>query len=370
MQTLIIGFILLSIISGWFVLWKVPGIPKHSKNKQINKKISVIIPARNEERNLPMLLKSLTGQTLQPVEVLVVDDDSEDDTAEVAASFGTRVLQYDSKEVGWQGKSAACFVGAQAAKGEYLLFLDADVFLPSEESLRAILLEFKRQDFKGALSIQPYHVIQSLYENFSVLFNIIVLAGMNRFSILKERLKPAGAFGPSLLIDRNLYFEMGGHELVKDSIMENIDLGSAMLKQHIPIHLYSGYECLHFRMYPDGIKSLSEGWTKSFAQASTSTHPLILIGISLWISGAFISFGFFVWGMVSGNFTTLLLSILGYVLYYLQFYRMANLAGKFSGGLLIFYPLFFFYFVGLFAWSAIKTFVFRTVSWKGRSIDV
>src|SRR5690625_302930 len=106
MQTLIIGFILLSIISGWFVLWKVPGIPKHSKNKQINKKISVIIPARNEERNLPMLLKSLTGQTLQPVEVLVVDDDSEDDTAEVAASFGTRVLQYDSKEVGWQGKSA------------------------------------------------------------------------------------------------------------------------------------------------------------------------------------------------------------------------------------------------------------------------
>lgn len=369
MQTLIIGLILISVVSGWFILWKVPLISKKSNNR-IDKDISVIIPARNEEENLPILLNSLKQQRLKPLEILVVDDDSDDQTAEVAKTLGAKVIRYNPKKLGWQGKSAACYAGAKAAKGSLLLFLDADVFLPNEESLGDILLTFESQESKGALSIQPYHVVQSLYENFSVLFNIIVLAGMNRFSILQDRLKPAGAFGPSLLIDRNLYFEMGGHALVKESIMENIDLGSALLKQDVPIHLYSGFGSLHFRMYPNGIKSLSKGWTKSFAQASKSTHPMILVGISIWISGAFIAFGYFIISLFSGSLAIFLLSLISYLMYYLQFYRMGNIAGNFNGWLLIFYPLFFLYFVALFAWSAIKTFVFGTVSWKGREIDV
>lgn len=198
----------------------------------------------------------------------------------------------------------------------------------------------------------------------------MVLAGMNRFSILNKRLKPAGAFGPSLLCDRETYFEIGGHEQAKGSIMENVDLGKIFLEHDLPVRLYGGKGALHFRMYPDGLRALSQGWSKSFASASVSTHSFILVGTSLWITGAFVSVSFLLWSLVEGSGFSILLGALSYALYSAQFHRMARLAGNFHWPVLLFYPVLFLYFVLLFIWSGIKTFVFGTVSWKGRDINV
>lgn len=363
-----ITMLIVALLGGALMLWRVPFVTKSAA--PTTKTLSIIIPARNEEKNLPVLLESLQQQTRQPLEIVVVDDHSEDGTAEVAAALGASVIKRRPDETGWIGKSAVCWEGARAAKGDWLLFLDADILLAGSDSLEKIMGSFQEQGGTGVLSIQPYHTIQAGYENLSVIFNIMALAGMNRFSFLQDRLPPAGAFGPTLLCNRQEYFQMGGHEKVRDSIMENVQLGKLYLESGLPVSLYGGKNTVHFRMYPEGITQLSEGWSKSFASASLSTHPLVMAAASGWIGGALtaglaLPFAFleghpFVWATV----------LVGYVLYFLQFTRMARLAGNFHRGALFCYPVLFLYFVGLFAWSSLKTHVFHTVSWKGRKIRV
>lgn len=361
----------LSLLGGWAMLWQVPFLTKNSKQAQVtNQQLSIIIPARNEEKNVPIILKSLRNQTYQPLEILVIDDHSEDQTAHFAREYGAKVLQFQPDETGWVGKSAACWHGAKSAKGEWLLFLDADIFFPEEDSLLQIVNYFQSEGASGVLSIQPYHVIHKLYENFSALFNIMVFAGMNHFSVLGKRLKPAGAFGPSFLCTRAAYFNVGGHKEVRDKIMENVALGKLFLDRNFPVRIFSGKGTLHFRMYPDGIRGLSEGWSKSFASGSTATHPFILACTGVWITGAFATFGFLIYAAVLGEPFELTIALGGYFLYFLQFFSMAQKAGRFHRALLFCYPLLYFYFVFLFSWSAIKTFFFRSVSWKGRKINL
>lgn len=361
---------ILALLSSWFILWHVPFLHKTINKNVSDKKLSIIIPARNEEENLPVLLNSLKKQNLKPLEILVVDNDSTDHTAEVAVHYGATVVHVPkSEEADWVGKSAGCWYGAKKAKGEYLLFLDADTFLPSIHSLENIFDHFQALESTGALSLQPYHVVNKSYENLSAIFNIIVLAGMNRFSVLKKRLEPAGAFGPSLMCKKETYFSIGGHKKVRHSILENVDFGKVFIENSLPVHLYGGKDVLHFRMYPAGLESLIQGWSKHFATGSLATHPLLLLGTSLWIAGAFFAFIFPIYFLTAGNGAALLISLIGYILFFIHTYRMARIAGNFHVRSLLFFPILFIGFVSIFIWSFIKTFFFREVSWKGRNIQ-
>lgn len=361
--------LMLAILGGRFILWKIPFLTKSADQINKTKKLSIIIPARNEEKNLPILLKSLQKQNLMPHEILVVDDDSTDQTAAVAEEYGAEVVTFENEEENWVGKSAGSWYGAKQATGDYFLFLDADIFLPHQESLNHIIGEFQADGGKGALSIQPYHIIREPYENLSAVFNIIVLAGMNRFSFLQNRLKAGGAFGPALLCDRQSYFDIGGHNKNRKTIMQNMDMGNIFMEEGLPLRLYGGKETLHFRMYPEGLESLIEGWSKNFATGSSATHPLIMTGLILWITGAFLSFLFPLYFLITGNLPALLISLVGYLVFFIQFYRMARLAGSFHFLALFFYPVLFLAFVGIFTWSFIKTKFIGEVSWKGRKID-
>lgn len=358
----------LSLLSGLAMLWHVPMLTENREQlKKRNKHVSIIIPARNEEKNLPILLDSLRKQTYQPLEILVIDDHSQDQTALLAKKYGAEVIQFKADKSGWVGKSAACWYGAQAAAGHWLLFLDADIFFPETDSLLRIINHFQEE---GVLSIQPYHIVHHLYENLSTVFNIMVLTGMNYFSVLGNRLRPAGAFGPSLLCTRSAYFQVGGHKKVRDSIMENVALGKYFQEHDFPVSLFSGKHTLHFRMYPDGIGSLSEGWAKSFASGSVATHPFLLICTSFWITGALTTFFYLIVAALLGNPFELLVAFVGYLLYFLLFFRMARKSGRFYWFALFCYPVLFIYFVFLFGWSALQTFVFKSVSWKGRKIKL
>lgn len=370
MYYLIVVFIVLTIISGRMVLYRIPTLKWKSSSNEYLPSCSIIIPARNESDNLPRLLKSLYNQSIVPQEIIVVDDDSTDHTVSIARNYGAKVVKLKNSHLSWVGKSAGCYAGALMATGETLLFLDADTFFPDKNSLSTILRKYGMQESQGILSIQPYHTIKRTYENLSAVFNILVLAGMNRFSIFQEHIESPGAFGPSLLVNRAEYFEVGGHKKVKESIMENIALGKFYLEKERPVSLFGGEGVLHFRMYPNGLVDLFQGWGKSFASGSASTHKIILGTIAIWIAGFFLSSSFLFLAIYISQPFIQMLAILFYLLYGFQFYNMAKKVGEFSYHLVLFFPIHFLFFIGTFMYSSIRTFFIGSVSWKGRKIEL
>ena len=109
------------------LFWRIPRLPRGGKPSPL--RLSIIIPARNEAKTLPLLLQDLQTQDFAPYEIIVVNDDSQDETESVARAYSATVLSIRDKPAGWVGKCWACQVGAEAATGDSFLFLDADVRL-------------------------------------------------------------------------------------------------------------------------------------------------------------------------------------------------------------------------------------------------
>ena len=365
--TIVIG--LLAILSGIIMFWKLPVPSSNNDKKKQLPLVSIIIPARNEAGRIIPLLHSLKQQQFQSFELLVVDDDSSDKTAVIAADHGARVIYNQSKENS-SGKSLACWRGAKQAKGKWLLFLDADTYFEDKDSLGKLLLSYQKKGATGIMSLQPYHVINHLYENLSAVFNIIVVVGMNVFTIWKRRFKPAGSFGPCILCDREEYFSTGGHEIIQNALMDDLALGEIFLDNDLPVRCLGGKGTVCFRMYPEGIKSLIEGWCKSFALGSKSTHPFVMMMVIIWITGSFIVAGELLSSMISGEFGYILLSGVMYLFYAFQTGWFARRCGNFNWILFLVYPILFLFFASIFVYSLFCVHVLGSVQWKGRKIDV
>lgn len=373
-----LAVILLAIVSGFLMLWKIPQAsrsdslpPNPGENVPGDRKsLSIIIPARNEEHRLPPLLDSLAQQDIQDFEWIVVDDQSEDRTGEIAAAAGARVIRTEDRDERWIGKSYACWRGACAATGTRLLFLDADTRMESSDSLRRILATYEAAGAGGILSFQPYHRVVHLYESLSTLFNIIVMAGINVFTPWSKRLKGAGAFGPCILCDRDEYFRTGGHEAIGGAVMDDLALGDLYRKNGLQVLCYSGRGLISFRMYPEGFGQLFEGWTKNFGTASQSTHPFVFALIIAWISGGFSTTALLIRALAYGSTGWIITAGAAYLAYMLQLIVQARRTGNFHLPVLILYPLLHLFFTILFLWSLFLTKVLHTVRWRGRNIKV
>ncbi|MBN2199743.1 MAG: glycosyltransferase [Candidatus Aminicenantes bacterium] len=324
--------------------------------------LSVIIPARDEERRIRPLLESLVRQTLKPREVIVVDDHSRDRTREVAESYGLSVVGSRRKPSGWNGKSWACWQGAKKARGRLLLFLDADVCLKNDA---LTLLMSRHRSLRAAISVQPYHRIRCLYENLSAFVNLAVIAGLDAFSRFSRPGKPAGAFGPCLLVSRDAYFQCGGHRAVGRRIVDDMALGR-LLTENGSLFCFLGKGTVEFRMYPRGIKDLVEGWSKNLAEASSRSGRRSVRLLALWISGIFSSLSlasYLAFGLSPGQIA---LGGAIMLLYIGQIHFFFRRAGNFSFLAAVFYPVSTLVFLGLFALSLFRTRVSRSVRWKGR----
>ena len=124
-----IVIVLLGFLSSFYLFFKKPYLSTTTSDKPTTKKLSVIIPCRNEEKNIALLLGDLLHQTVKPHEIIVVNDGSTDNTFQVANSFPVKVVSIQDKNPEYIGKSWAVETGSKHATGELLLFLDADVRL-------------------------------------------------------------------------------------------------------------------------------------------------------------------------------------------------------------------------------------------------
>ena len=328
--------------------------------------VSVVVPARNEAATLPTLLASLRALRRAPVEVLVVDDGSTDATVSVATDGGATVVHVSAPPPGWTGKAWACHLGAGAASGDLLLFLDADTAL-APDALDGLLVE--HDGHGGLVSVQPFHEVPRAYEQASAYFNVVSLLASGAFGPHPGR-RPM-AFGPCLLTSRADYVRAGGHAAVRAEILDDVMLAAAFDRAGLPVRCLVGGRSVRMRMYPAGPRQLAEGWTKNIASGASAAAAEATAAVVLWVAAHH--------AVAVG----LLLSLVGLaavghpVLWAAAWVGVAGQlrwvlrrTGSFRWWTWALFPLPLLAFDALFARSALRTLLRRSVRWRGRDVDL
>lgn len=253
--------------------------------------MSVIVPARNEEASLAACLESIVSQTGISFEVLVVDDASTDRTREIALSFPqVRLLSSPVLAPGWTGKNNALVAGAQQARGEWLLFTDADtVHLPGS---LAHSLEEATQRSAALFSYSPEQEVHGFWQRAVMPVIFAELARTYRPRDVCNPMSPvAAANGQYLLISRDAYWRVGGHAAVATEILEDVALGEAVKRSGGKTVLLYGGGAVRTRMYRN-FSQLCEGWTKNLLLLFPRTSRLAALRIGEFlaiVSGAVIA---------------------------------------------------------------------------------
>lgn len=362
-QVIELGLVLAGLLAAGILFRRFPKLPETVPGPSGLPPVSVIIPARNEEGSLPLLLADLSRQSVPAFEILCVDDDSTDDTARVARAGGARVISLHDKPAGWIGKSWACISGARAAKGERLLFLDADVRL-APDGLKRLL--YAQQSLGGTVSVQPWHRTEKVYEQTSLLFNLLQI-GANGAAMAEP--VQMGLYGPVILMTPADYWQIGGHEAVKGSIVEDVALGLALKQAGLPYKTFIGDGSVAFRMYPGGFRSLVQGWTKNLASGAAKAPLHLLTASFLWITSMMsvpvqlIRYG------ILGEFQWMTLYAGLYLVWVLFLVKIVPKIGRFQPWSIALYPVSLVLMIWVFAVSLFKKLSGRKVLWKGRAID-
>lgn len=362
MEVFLWSFLGLGIIcwsSGWFVALRFRQVPKAEQLLPV--KVSVVIPARDEEKNLARLLPSLIGQDAPPHQVIVVNDQSSDRTAEVAEKAGAKVIDGKPLPENWFGKPWACHQGAEIATGDWILFLDADTVIESGGMRRIAALT---ADEASVHSICPYHRVKKPYEQLSAFFNVVMLLGMNAFTWKGEEADQIGLFGQVMLVSRKQYDAVGGHELVQREVLENFHLSRHLSEAGFRCRCYLGKGTVWMRMFPSGIEDLVAGWSKGFVSGAKNTPKSALAGISMLLSGL-------IMGMISLAFLTLTPTpvVIFYSLCVVQSWYLFRHAGNFNPLSAILFPIGLCFYQGIFFRALNRKKEGGTVEWKGRHVS-
>lgn len=343
---------------GWLLCLPMPALPELTPVGQ--PRVSVLIPARNEAITLPRLLRALRSQSLQPLEVIVIDDGSSDATAAIAQAAGVKVWTSAPLAPGWCGKTWALHQGVEQSQGDLLVFLDADTE-PSPSFLAQLVAN--QQRLGGLVSVQPFHRTEKAYEQLSVLFNLV--------GLMAVPLGPRGgvAFGPAMVTSRRDYDQIGGHAAVAGKVVEDWFLAHRYEAAGLPVSAFLGGSSLAYRMYPGGLGDMVVGFDKNFATAAGEVRWPWMLAVLLWLSGLIwaawcLPAALLHWPMVGDP--ALAPNLVLYGGYALQLLVMTRRVGSFGWINLVFpVPVLFFLAVFLLAIVNLER---GSISWKGRQI--
>ncbi len=277
-----------------------------------NSMLSVLIPARNEEENLPRLLESVIGQEYENFEVIIYNDNSTDQTREIINKYKTkdkRVKGITGGELpdGWTGKNRGCHLLSQQAKGDYYLFLDADVWLNDQHFFQKALSYMQRKKL-SLLSMFPHQVMHTPGEKLTVpVMNWILLSFLPLFLVRKSRWNAfSAANGQMMMFNAANYRKHWWHEQVKNELVEDITIMRKIKKRTIDTKerrtaTLLGNNDIYCRMYhslDEGIK----GFSRNVIQFFGGYIPVMLF-FTLYFLGSF----FLVWLTLPHIFTLMFL---------------------------------------------------------------
>jgi chlorobactene glucosyltransferase len=264
---------------------------KNIKTPDINSKvpqpaplISVLVPARDEEDNIRACVESLQKQDYPNFEILVLDDNSTDDTADIVMELAAkdkrlRLLRGQTLPEDWAGKPFACYQLAQAAQGSWLLFVDADT-IHEPEMLRSVLALALEQK-TSLLSGFPRQIGSSLPQKVVIpVMYFILLCWIPLWWLHNtKKPKPSMAIGQFFLFSRDEYWRIGGHKAVQGRIVEDVWMGIEVSKRggrHVAVDLSPVVAC---NMYRD-IKGMWHGLGKSIYSVAAMV-PIALAALAL-----------------------------------------------------------------------------------------
>jgi 4,4'-diaponeurosporenoate glycosyltransferase len=334
---------LVGLLAVTVLLWRLrPPPPLPSASSDVKRPTcAVIVPARNESLSLATVLDSVKGQLRAGDELLVVDDHSTDDTSAIAHRCGARVIVPDALPDGWLGKPWACWTGARQTASEVVVFVDADVCFGAGGLDRIV----------GAVgadvaSIQPFHQMATAVERVSLFGNLTSMIGAAACGPWAPHSATNMAFGPVIAMSRSRYEACGGHEAVRNQLVEDIALARAVGSSRC----YAGREVVSFRMYPEGWRQVMAGWVRNLRPGLGASPWWMTLIIAAWMA-ALLGGPFAWWGW--------------YVVGVAQVWWAARRVGSYGIVAAVGYPVLGLVFVVLAVWSLTS----RSVSWRGRTVE-
>jgi chlorobactene glucosyltransferase len=341
--------------------------------------ISAIVPARDEAANIRACVEALLTQTYPNFELIVVDDQSTDGTSQILGEMlqhsladerRLHVIEGGELPADWAGKTHALQQAAEAARGEWLCFIDADTFAAADLLLSTY--ESAKNLEADMFSIFTNQELGSFWEK--VLLPVVFTAlavGFPARRVNDPRLPDAIANGQFILIRDTVYRAIGGHATIKARIDEDKALAETVKKSGYRLVVADGRTLARTRMYTS-LPEMWEGWTKNIYVGMRDRLGLLLFGAVLGLICALLLPAWLlsglVWFIFSGGWQAAFIMAEALLLWgYLLIMRaLAARAFNISGIYAFSLPLGAFVFTAMMFASTFKVLSGKGVTWKGR----
>jgi GT2 family glycosyltransferase len=339
--------------------------------------ISILIPARNEERSIGRCVSAALAQSYPQIEVVVVDDGSTDRTGAILAGVADprlRVLAGRPLPPGWVGKCNACQQLSDAASGAWLLFLDADTV--AEPDLAAALLASSTARRLDLLTIFPFLELGTFWERVILPPFLALIMALFPFEEMERpdvRPNQVLANGQCIFVRREAYAQAGGHAAVRGEVLEDVRLAQTICAAGYRVGIAEGMAYLRVRMYTSGrevaeglMKNAAAGYRSGGGRSMWAMARLILAAfgppwiIAVGLVGLMLRAQGVAWAALAGGGITLLAAVALRSALYRRLYRQPAAYGLlWPFGLLCYLMI-----AGVGMWRVRSG---RGVTWKGRT---
>ena len=348
--------------------------PRATLTKDMLPTISVLIPTRNEAGNISRCLRALLAQDHPRFEVIVLDDSSTDNTTTIVNDHiltDNRIKLIKGRKIAphWLGKTYSQYQAAQASRGKYLLFLDADVKL-DRRALSLMVSAAKRRGV-GIVSLLPYQDKEGFWEGLLApfkYFHLFLLFPTFAMDWPWEALV-AFANGQCMMIERETYKKIGGHNSASESIREGVALARELKKRGGKIRLLSGAKIARAKFHGKP-PALWDGLTRFlYSMADRSLVGALLMAVLYTIIFVLPVMKILYTVFTVGFETSLLVSVAHILLGIIMFFVAVGSFGLKIGQALLF-PLGAAVWVGMILRAMMLSMAKEGIMWKGRTVKL
>lgn len=324
--------------------------------------VSIVVPARNEERTIDRTVRALLAQTYAPLEVIVVDDRSSDGTGrilEAVAAENPRLVVVAGEEPppGWLGKPWAMHEGSRRARGELLLFVDADIhYAPA--AVATLVERLEKRDV-AMVSLLPRFEMHGFWETVG-LTQLAIAA----FTIIPVWLGNFTTFvglgiggGPGNLVRRSAFEEMGGYETLSNAVVDDVGMARQIRAHGHRTDVILGDRLASLRMY-HGTQEVIDGFTKNLFPALGGSYLAAVVMLVLMLAFDFVPYLLTARGDLLAIITVALITITRVVLFARLEYRL-DIA-------VVGHPFMTLLWIWILARSVWMTGIRRQLHWRGR----